>query len=117
MKNRAYHSGIDRSPYEAMLGCKPKVGLKSVLPSFDGLTMLVSEDDLKLMLKDGDSGEGQNVIVDRADNTLNEDSDNTDENSAAVTRSISVTIESKPCSKLEQHSVDIQPEIQQPIVD
>lgn len=93
MKNRAYHSGIDRSPYEAMFGCKPKVGLKSVLPSFDGLTKIVSEDDLEAMLKDGESGEGQNVIVDRADDALNEDSDNTDEISAAVGASISVTIE------------------------
>lgn len=28
MKNRAYHSGIERTPYEAMFGCKAKVGLK-----------------------------------------------------------------------------------------
>lgn len=27
-KNRAFHSGIKRSPFEAMFGCPPKVGLK-----------------------------------------------------------------------------------------
>ncbi|GBM04964.1 hypothetical protein AVEN_126109-1 [Araneus ventricosus] len=27
MKNRDYHSGIKRTPYEALLGCKPIVGL------------------------------------------------------------------------------------------
>jgi len=29
MKNRAYHSAIKRSPYEAMFGCPAKVGLSS----------------------------------------------------------------------------------------
>lgn len=33
MKNRAYHKGINRSPYEALFGCKMKVGLDtSFLP-------------------------------------------------------------------------------------
>ena len=29
MKNRAYHDGIKRSPYEALFGCKARVGLVS----------------------------------------------------------------------------------------
>ncbi|GFY06886.1 KRAB-A domain-containing protein 2 [Trichonephila clavipes] len=33
MKNRAHHSGIKRTPYKALLSCKPKVGLTtSFLP-------------------------------------------------------------------------------------
>ncbi|KAK9880730.1 hypothetical protein WA026_013054 [Henosepilachna vigintioctopunctata] len=69
------------------------------------------------MLKAGESGEGQNVIVDRADDAVNEDSDNMDENSAAIIGSITVTIEPEARSKLEQQSADIQLEHQQPTVD
>ena len=32
MKNRAYHSSINRSPYEAMFGCKAKTGLLGIFP-------------------------------------------------------------------------------------
>ncbi|GFS60703.1 KRAB-A domain-containing protein 2 [Trichonephila clavipes] len=35
MKNRAHPSGIKRTPYEALFGCKPKVGLStSFLPEY-----------------------------------------------------------------------------------
>ncbi|XP_008188988.1 KRAB-A domain-containing protein 2-like [Acyrthosiphon pisum] len=35
MKNRAYHSGIKMSPYEALFGCKIKIGLNtSNLPHY-----------------------------------------------------------------------------------
>ncbi|XP_022920999.1 KRAB-A domain-containing protein 2-like [Onthophagus taurus] len=101
MKNRAYHSGIERSSYEAMFGSKPKVGLKSVLPSFDGLPEIVSEEDLETMLKDADSGEGQNIILDRA-----HDNNSTDKNLAVITHSISVTIKPQPRSEPEQLSAD-----------
>ncbi|KAK9887462.1 hypothetical protein WA026_022609 [Henosepilachna vigintioctopunctata] len=100
-----------------MFGCKPNVGLKSVLLSFDGLTKILSEDDLEAMLKTGESGEGQNVIVNRVNDAVNEDIDNLDKNSAAVNDSITVTIKPEPRSKLEQQSADIQLENQQPTVD
>jgi hypothetical protein len=29
MKDRSYHQGIKQSPYEAMFGCKAKVGLRT----------------------------------------------------------------------------------------
>jgi len=32
MKNKAFHRGIGRSPYEAMFGCSPKVGIFSNTP-------------------------------------------------------------------------------------
>ncbi|XP_060873867.1 KRAB-A domain-containing protein 2-like [Metopolophium dirhodum] len=32
MKNKAFHRGIGRSPYEAMFGCSPKVGISSNTP-------------------------------------------------------------------------------------
>ncbi|XP_072377785.1 KRAB-A domain-containing protein 2-like [Diabrotica undecimpunctata] len=49
MKNRAYHSGISCSPYEALFGCKAKVGLKTSLPA-GTLTEIRSEEDLEAIL-------------------------------------------------------------------
>lgn len=48
MKNRAYHKGINRSPYEALFGCKMKVGLDtSFLPPY----ILKDLDDEESLLK------------------------------------------------------------------
>ncbi|XP_072389525.1 KRAB-A domain-containing protein 2-like [Diabrotica undecimpunctata] len=51
MKNRAYHSGISCSTYEALSGCKAKVGLKTSLPA-GTLTEIRSEEDLEAILAD-----------------------------------------------------------------
>lgn len=49
-KNCAHHAGINRTPYEAMFGENPKVGLtSSSLPS-EMLERLQSEDDLRALL-------------------------------------------------------------------
>jgi hypothetical protein len=48
MKNRAHHSGINRSPYEAIFGCKAKVGLRTYLP-VDTLSGITSEEDLVVL--------------------------------------------------------------------
>ncbi|KAK9885579.1 hypothetical protein WA026_012336 [Henosepilachna vigintioctopunctata] len=53
----------------------------------------------------------------KADDAVNEVSDNIDENSAAPIGSIGVTIEPEPRSKLEQQSAHIQLENQQLTVD
>ena len=46
-KNRRQHEGIKRSPYEAMFGCPPKVGLTtSSLPN-EILNLLSQEEDLE----------------------------------------------------------------------
>ena len=45
MKNSAYHSGIKHTPYKAMFGSDPKVGLISSLPS-EVLARIQREDDL-----------------------------------------------------------------------
>ncbi|XP_071051123.1 uncharacterized protein [Onthophagus taurus] len=110
-------NGRNRSPYDAMFGSKPKVGLKSVLPSFDGLPEIVSEEDLETMLNDDDSDKGQNIILDRADDNIS-----TDENLTVVTHSSSVTIEPQPRPEPGQPSADTindepQPENQQHTVD
>ncbi|GBP97239.1 hypothetical protein EVAR_68298_1 [Eumeta japonica] len=39
-------SGINTSPYEAMFGCKPKIGLKTFLPAVD-ISHITSEEDLE----------------------------------------------------------------------
>uniref|UniRef100_A0A8C5Q829 Integrase catalytic domain-containing protein n=1 Tax=Leptobrachium leishanense TaxID=445787 RepID=A0A8C5Q829_9ANUR len=46
MKNRAYHSAIQRSPYEAMFGCAAKVGLSSIIPQ-SVLHSINTEEDLE----------------------------------------------------------------------
>ncbi|XP_063290440.1 zinc finger protein 420-like [Pelobates fuscus] len=46
MKNRAYHSAIKRSPYEAMFGCPAKVGLSSIIPQ-SVLHSINTEEDLE----------------------------------------------------------------------
>lgn len=46
MKNKAFHSGINTSPYETMFGCKAKIGLKTFLPAVD-ISHITSEEDLE----------------------------------------------------------------------
>ena len=49
MKNRAHHSGIRRSPYQAMFGCDVKVGLVT-LPA-DAVAKIESEEELTILLE------------------------------------------------------------------
>ncbi|CAG5046685.1 unnamed protein product [Parnassius apollo] len=49
MKNRAFHAGIKQSPYEALFGCKVKVGLQ--LPN-DFTQNVETEDDLEKIIQD-----------------------------------------------------------------
>lgn len=50
MINRAHHTGIHCSPYEAMFGTKLKVGLKSSSTSQGTLIDINSEEDLGKLL-------------------------------------------------------------------
>jgi hypothetical protein len=49
-KNGAHHAGINRTPFKAMFGEDPKVGLTSSSLSSDMLARLQSEDDLVALL-------------------------------------------------------------------
>jgi len=79
MKNRAYHKGINRSPYEALFGCKMKVGLDtSFLPPY----ILKDLDDEESLLKLVDHNsiiptnqDDENIITNDEDiiTTINED--------------------------------------------
>ena len=51
MKNRSLHAGINRTPYEAMFGCAPKVGLKFSNLLRDICHSLETEEDLENVLK------------------------------------------------------------------
>ena len=46
MKNASYHAGIKRTPYTAMFGTEPKVGLTSSAIPVEIIERLESEDDL-----------------------------------------------------------------------
>lgn len=50
MRNRGYHAGINRSPYEAMFGCEAKVGLNSFLPQ-ESMVGVRREEELEVLLK------------------------------------------------------------------
>lgn len=52
MKNRAFHSGIKRTPYEALFGCKIKVGISLPL---DDTHKVESEEDLENVIKSSPS--------------------------------------------------------------
>ncbi|KAL3269393.1 hypothetical protein HHI36_008463 [Cryptolaemus montrouzieri] len=51
MKNKAHHSGISRSSYEAMFGCETKVGLKTFLPALETMSDITSGEDFEAMVK------------------------------------------------------------------
>ncbi len=51
MKNRAYHSGIKRTPYEALFGCKPKVGLSTSFLPKDVLKDINTEEQLEKVIE------------------------------------------------------------------
>ncbi|KAJ8935406.1 hypothetical protein NQ314_012825 [Rhamnusium bicolor] len=50
MKNRAFHSGIKRSPYEAMFGTKVKIGLSDFILPAEHINQLTTEEDLENVL-------------------------------------------------------------------
>lgn len=54
-KNRSLHAGIHRSPYEAMFGSKPKVGLTSSILPDEIIATLQTEEDLEAALGTFDS--------------------------------------------------------------
>lgn len=59
MKNRSFHSGIKQSPYKAMFGIEPRVGLStSSLPS-DVLKDIQNEEDLRKVLFDSSEDEDE----------------------------------------------------------
>ncbi|CAG4946502.1 unnamed protein product [Parnassius apollo] len=73
MKNRAYHAEINRSPYEAMFGCKAKVGLNS-LPK-DALVELSTEEELESILNEDENrlNEERETEPNITDAVINED--------------------------------------------
>lgn len=56
-KNRAFHAGIKRSPYEAIFGTKAKVGLTSSSLPDEILGRIESEEDLEEALRDFSNSE------------------------------------------------------------
>ncbi|CAB0036291.1 unnamed protein product [Trichogramma brassicae] len=66
MKNRAYHSGINQSPYKAMFGFEPRVGLSSsVLPS-EVAVKINNEDELWSVIDNIKQGQnGTSIEEDR----------------------------------------------------
>ena len=67
MKNRSFHHGTKRSPYEAMFGTHAKVGLKSTQIPTDLISTLKSEEDLEKALGCGINIENINEKHEKSD--------------------------------------------------
>ncbi|XP_008186921.1 KRAB-A domain-containing protein 2-like [Acyrthosiphon pisum] len=67
MKNRSFHHGTKRSPYEAMFGTHAKVGLKSTQIPIDLISTLKSEEDLEKALGCGINIENINEKHEKSD--------------------------------------------------
>lgn len=52
MKNRAYHSGIKQSPYKALFGIEPRVGLSTSSLPQEIINYIQDEDDLRKTIED-----------------------------------------------------------------
>ncbi|KFD62035.1 hypothetical protein M514_25754 [Trichuris suis] len=50
-KNRAFHTGIKRTPYEALFGCKAKVGLATSSLPQDVLQDIQTEEELEEIIE------------------------------------------------------------------
>ncbi|OWR48202.1 KRAB-A domain-containing protein 2 [Danaus plexippus plexippus] len=99
MKNKDFHSGINTSPYDAMFGCKAKIGLKTFLPAID-ISHITSEEDLERLQ---DSRHADTDYYNSLDHTT--DVDSVDIHSQQI----------EPTSNIfpvDAHSVQIEPELQ-----
>lgn len=79
MKNRAYHSGIGRSPYKAMFGKDPKVGLATSRLPKEIIDSLEYEEDLENII--------DHIDDDNSDN--DDDNDNNRKDNNVTTSQIS----------------------------
>ncbi|CAI6357050.1 unnamed protein product [Macrosiphum euphorbiae] len=67
-KNRALHSGIGRSPYEAMFGCKARVGLASVGIPVNELCNLSMEEDIEKIMLQPENNEDNEIRDENSEN-------------------------------------------------
>ncbi|GBL92082.1 KRAB-A domain-containing protein 2 [Araneus ventricosus] len=113
MKNRAHHSGIGRSPHEAMFSCKAKVGLGTYLP-IDSLSRITSEEDLVLRNESNNDAQLQTAISteDEDIGAMNDDNKEVGNSSEdleviTVTSPIKNRTESVSQNEWEQHNTKI----------
>nr|XP_018906448.1 PREDICTED: uncharacterized protein LOC109036585 [Bemisia tabaci] len=81
MKNRAYHAGIRMSPYEALFGMKPRVGLTTSSLTPDMLANVETEEQLEELL---------------ASSQVNEENDEENDENEPVTTSAGNTTQTQP---------------------
>jgi len=68
-KNASHHSAINQTPYEALFGSKPRVGLQSLPLPYEILEKLTSEDDLQAALSQISINGGETGVVDNGGET------------------------------------------------
>ncbi|XP_061724387.1 uncharacterized protein LOC133530493 [Cydia pomonella] len=86
MKNRAFHSGIKQSPYQAMFGTKPKVGLTTSKFPLEIINGLNNEEELQLAItelnrnfSDNDNAGNQDEQENNDTEEVGEDEDDDDD--------------------------------------
>jgi hypothetical protein len=90
MKNRALHSGIKRTPYEALFGCKVKVGLTTSSLPRDILDSINSEEDLERVVNNMHTTETQTMSS--LEPPLQTDHNTSEVNEATVDVSVSSSL-------------------------
>ncbi|XP_049874566.1 KRAB-A domain-containing protein 2-like [Pectinophora gossypiella] len=84
-KNSSYHSTIARSPYKALFGEDPKLGLSSTYLSKNIISKLENEEDLQKLFEEINNNKEQNSENDQEDNkeqnSEKHQEDNTEQNS------------------------------------
>ena len=94
-KNRRDHVGINRSPYEVMLGCAPTIGLSTTPIPNEILQVLQKEEDLQAHLNDKPSDNAP-------DNTSSNANSVCDDNSNDIPVPLNCELESTICNSLFQ---------------
>src|ERR1700761_1642397 len=74
-KNTSHHSGFKQSPYQALFGCTPRVGLRSTHLPEEVLRLMVSEDDLFNALHTTDTIESNDPAAATTSSSINQSSD------------------------------------------
>ncbi|XP_025413283.1 KRAB-A domain-containing protein 2-like [Sipha flava] len=67
-KNRALHSGIGKSPYEVMFGCKARVGLASVGILVNEICNLSMEEDIEKIMLQPENNEDNEIRDKKSEN-------------------------------------------------
>src|SRR6201996_9501072 len=100
-KNTSHHSGFKQSPYQALFGCTPRVGLRSTHLPEEVLRLMVSEDDLFNALHTTDTIESNDPAATTTSSSINQSN-----NPAATTTLSSINQSTDPAATTTSSSIN-----------